>query len=491
MKFLNRNLFKRFIAVSLASVLIFCITACSDKEAQKQKEESRQAKRNTVVMKIGDIEISQMDFQVCYYNSYNDFLNSNIPSHYGLDTSKSLSEQAYYEDSSITWADYFVDQTIENCKVIFPMINEAVKQGFELNQEGIDNVNRTLDNFRENVKQQMEDSGKKEDEVVEDTYGEDAQYEDLKKIFEYMELYGRFCKSITDGYTFTEEEKSDYYNENKDDIDTVTARVVPFVFATPEIVEKYGLQEGKYSTREEAQKRAEDFIGKITDPSSFVKIMMETLTEEEISQNINRTGKVDFSYNTNMTKSSLGMTDEGSRWLFDESRRNGDIAVIEADGAYLAVCFIERDNKNFNLCNVRHIMFSGNTDENKLKAQTVYNQWKDGEATEESFAKLAEEFSQDPISSDNGGMFENLYKGRMPKPFNDWCFDSSRKPGDTEIIKTSYGYHIMYYSGTGVNYRNALIAEKMAAEKFSEYENVIKSKYGYEENKERIMEVTK
>ena len=90
------------------------------------------------------------------------------------------------------------------------MYKRQVKQGFELNQEGIDNVNRTLDNFRENVKQQMEDSGKKEDEVVEDTYGEDAQYEDLKKIFEYMELYGRFCKSITDGYKFTEEEKTDY-----------------------------------------------------------------------------------------------------------------------------------------------------------------------------------------------------------------------------------------------------------------------------------------
>ena len=33
----------------------------------------------------------------------------------------------------------------------------------------------------------------------------------------------------------------------------------------------------------------------------------------------------------------------------------------------------------------------------------------------------------------------------MVTEFNDWIFDEARKPGDTGIIETTYGYHIMYY----------------------------------------------
>ena len=36
----------------------------------------------------------------------------------------------------------------------------------------------------------------------------------------------------------------------------------------------------------------------------------------------------------------------------------------------------------------------------------------------------------------------------MVDPFSNWCFDSSRKAGDTAIVMTEYGYHIMYFVGT-------------------------------------------
>ena len=39
----------------------------------------------------------------------------------------------------------------------------------------------------------------------------------------------------------------------------------------------------------------------------------------------------------------------------------------------------------------------------------------------------------------------------MVKPFEDWCFDESRKPGDTGIVESDYGYHVMYYVGEGGN----------------------------------------
>ena len=50
----------------------------------------------------------------------------------------------------------------------------------------------------------------------------------------------------------------------------------------------------------------------------------------------------------------------------------------------------------------------------------------------------------------------------MVQAFNDWCFDSSRKAGDTGIVQTQYGYHVMYFVGTSdITYRTSLIQEDL------------------------------
>ena len=65
--------------------------------------------------------------------------------------------------------------------------------------------------------------------------------------------------------------------------------------------------------------------------------------------------------------------------------------------------------------------------------------------TEESFAELAKEHSEDEGSKENGGLYENVTRGQMVTEFNDWCFDANRQPGDFDIVKTDFGYHIMYF----------------------------------------------
>ena len=37
----------------------------------------------------------------------------------------------------------------------------------------------------------------------------------------------------------------------------------------------------------------------------------------------------------------------------------------------------------------------------------------------------------------------------MVEAFNDWIFAQSRKAGDVDIVKTDYGYHVMYFVGDG------------------------------------------
>ena len=88
----------------------------------------------------------------------------------------------------------------------------------------------------------------------------------------------------------------------------------------------------------------------------------------------------------------------------------------------------------------------------KAEAERIYKEWEAGEATEESFGELANTYSTDGGSNTAGGLYENVYPGQMTEEFNDWCFDTSRKAGDTAIVKTSYGYHIMYYVGATDSY---------------------------------------
>lgn len=83
----------------------------------------------------------------------------------------------------------------------------------------------------------------------------------------------------------------------------------------------------------------------------------------------------------------------------------------------------------------------------RTNAQAILDAWKAGEATEESFAELANEHSADPGSNTNGGLYEDVYTGDMVEAFDAWCFDESRQYGDADVVQTELGFHVMYYSG--------------------------------------------
>ena len=84
----------------------------------------------------------------------------------------------------------------------------------------------------------------------------------------------------------------------------------------------------------------------------------------------------------------------------------------------------------------------------EAEAQAILDAWKAGEKTEDSFAALANEKSTDPGSNTNGGLYTQITKGQMMPEFENWCFDASRKEGDTGLVRTTYGYHVMYFVGS-------------------------------------------
>jgi len=110
----------------------------------------------------------------------------------------------------------------------------------------------------------------------------------------------------------------------------------------------------------------------------------------------------------------------------------------------------------------------------KEKAESWLQTWEDGDATEESFAALANENSTDTGSKTNGGLYENVYPGQMVSAFNNWCFDENRKAGDTGIVETSYGYHVMYFVGqSDETYREYLVKNDLTSEDYTNWYNAL------------------
>ena len=81
----------------------------------------------------------------------------------------------------------------------------------------------------------------------------------------------------------------------------------------------------------------------------------------------------------------------------------------------------------------------------RADAQALLDQWLAGDATEESFAELATLNTEDSGSAENGGLYTYVSEGEMVQAFNDWCFDPARQTGDYGLVKTEYGYHVMYF----------------------------------------------
>ena len=80
----------------------------------------------------------------------------------------------------------------------------------------------------------------------------------------------------------------------------------------------------------------------------------------------------------------------------------------------------------------------------EAKAEELLEQWKAGEATEDTFAELANQNSADSDGTD-GGLYTQVSEGQMVEAFDAWIFDAARQYGDVDIVKTEYGYHIMFF----------------------------------------------
>ena len=178
-------------------------------------------------------------------------------------------------------------------------------------------------------------------------------------------------------------------------------------------------------------------------------------------------------------------------WAFGGTAKVGDTLLVEGDGVYYVYLMTREPSRDESpTINVRHILFSisdhvsaadpeNPTDEENAAAleecrqlaQAALDEWNNGDKTEDSFAEIANRVSEDPGSNTNGGLYEGVTEGQMVQTFNDWCFDESRQVGDTGLVETSYGVHVMFFSGKGDPLWKTETVAAMRNEKFDEWYN--------------------
>lgn len=85
----------------------------------------------------------------------------------------------------------------------------------------------------------------------------------------------------------------------------------------------------------------------------------------------------------------------------------------------------------------------------EAEAENLLKDWrKNTKGTEATFAEFAHRDTKDPGTAVNGGRYQGIRKGQMTKVLDDWCFDSARQAGDTAILRSEYGVHVLYFSGS-------------------------------------------
>ncbi len=485
MKKTERSVTKRISAVLVAGAMLLTLplAGCNQNQNGDNSSQTTQTEKDTkfgngVVVKSDHFTISKPIAEYLLNYLYQSFC-SRYGTYY-FDTTQSLKTQYYDEEKKQTWFDYFVDYTKSYIEQTLVFAEAATASGMTLSEDDLKNLESGFDA----MSSVAAESSLTVDEYIKQNYGPEVTKEDIENIQKITMLAQKYSDELYSSFNYTESDYEKYYKDNQKSFDMVDYMTYTFSYSDTNEEGSFIIDSSKQSVMKEnanalanskTPEEFEDYIRQYLKANpNLVKVTAESsessITEEDFNNAIESTVAA-----ANKQMNHWSEATDADKWIFDTERKVGDTTVIENQGSYsvyLITKTLYRDetiNKN-----VRHILIkSGDerTDEEaKEKAETIYEDWKKGEATEDTFASFAMDYSEDTGSASKGGLYENVIEGRMVKEFNDWIFDPSRKPGDTDIIKTSYGYHIMYFSG------NTDPVWKMTADKAMREQDV-KKKY--------------
>lgn len=423
--------------------------------------------RNLTAVEVNGSKYTVADVELYFNSAYNTTVNTSIQQYYTtpFNTSESTKDQVYDEETGQSWYDYLMEQALENLKSDTILAAKATEEGYTMSQEGQESLDA---NIKQLETAWLTSNYPSRESYVRTNFGSFMTYDRLVELINMQALASDYIRSQVEAVTHTDEDYQAYYAENADTLDTYT--LTQFLFqATVNTVDDEGntiemTDEEKSAALEEAKAEqkalAEELQAKLEageDPAALAEEYSEQLYSSVISRR---------------TVGSSLAASPYSEWAMDESRQAGDVTLSEYDAGtgtvynYYVVLFEGRELDESATHNVRHILVAAEQDEGAseptqeqydeayAKAEELLNEWKAGEATEDSFAALATENSADSGSASDGGLISNITAdSTYVDTFKDWALDPSRQSGDTGIVQntgsSTKGWHIMYYVSSG------------------------------------------
>ena len=416
------------------------------------------ATHETYVVINGE-KVNKVEFDYVYNTTKNNYITQygSYLSYFGLDTSKDLSTQMYSD--TLTWKDYFEQNAVESLKQNKALMAEAKAAGFTY--DTTDEYNT----FKETIKTSAASAGVSDKEYVRSIYG---SYATMGRIEEYVKndmVMNAYYQKLQEDNAPSDDEIQSYYEENKATYDSVDYRLTtieadlptePTELADPveeTAADTTGTTDGTAATDTTQDTAYQPSDAEIAKAMEDAKVLAD-----DAEQTVAKDGEA----HENEKKSSVNYMI--SDWLFDDARKAGDTTVITNDNShcYYVVAFEKRYLDETPSADVRVIIPT----EDKT-GEEILEEWKNGAATEDSFAELCKKYTQDTSAVENGGLFEQVTKTGMTEELSNWIFDSSRQAGDTVAITVSDTTYVLYYIGQDqpewkINIKNTLVSDTMS-----------------------------
>lgn len=421
---------------------------------------------------------------VSYYEQYASY------GYYSLDTTKDYSKQYTTDDdgNKISWQKFFETEALKEVEQITTYYSKALEEGVTLTSA----QKKTIDKQISTLKDSASQNDVSLDQYIKANFGTYCSEDTIRIMLEQYYLSANYKGKFKSEAKVTDNDVDKYYNDHKNDY----KKIEFYYIASP-----YDATDD--NSKNESIKTAEKIMAKMKDKKSVIALVPEvyssyidsqvkssmekdsTLTEKKAREEAVK------SYESNVVTTVSGsdspFDDKMNTWLFsDETKVGSKKYYIDESAGYIYIVLktskasVEEDETY----TVRHILVapeSGSnsssstsekteyTDEQwaaaKKKADSILAKFNKTDKSEYEFAKLAEQYSTDSASTSSGsndsfgGLYESVTLGQMVPDFEKWSIDDSRKYGDTGIVKSDYGYHIMFFINDCPEYQSKIIAQ--------------------------------
>ncbi len=415
---------------------------------------------------VAVMNCAMADMRNRVYNASQEYEQSYGNGYYTSDTK--LTDSCAY-DSEKTWGEYFEEEAVNYVKQVYTYKDA---KNNTLTEEQQKDINEAFDTLAENATKDEKNTYSL-NAYIKLVYGKGVNKKVLRTWLEDVHKAENAQKALQKNYTdgIKQEDINKYYKEHKAkyNIAKVLSYSVPVdTSANAKKLEASGLSKKQIDKIikgdvAKAKAAADDLVKQIKEnPDDFVKVINNY--EKNVKQNNNAINEDSIKLSGVIDTAMTSISENGRKWIASGAPADSVKAIYNADYKGKTFSFdiikIIDPAKEYSTVNVRHILIQPETKNDKASAaeagetaKTLYEQWKKN-PTEDYFSELAEKNSKDTGSTSNGGLYEDVYPGQMVKQFDKWCFDNSRKKGDSGIVKTDHGYHIMYFvSNNGVYWK--------------------------------------